>query len=419
MRSDVLSADLAAERAEAVKRLLRTPLLAVESDPDGFRLVVRHHQWLAAWFETTCGWPFAVDVGAGFARLSKRPAGEVDVSRPLRRLRGSRQPFDRRRYQLLCVVAAELVQHPVTTIGLLAQSVAVQAALDCSRHGERVALVDALLVLTSWGAVSVTSGDVEDFVASEHGNAMLHAETTRLHRLLASARTPSSLPDGAGVADAVRGLSDEPRYGAGEDPAATGDSLTDPAQRLRWVRHTLGRRALDGPVAYTDELTPDESAYLANPAGRGWLRDRVDEAGLELEERADGFLVVDTSSVSTDIEFPGPHGNAHQLALLLVEELLGPSDGTGQRCPIVLTGSQVQRAVDAVFDRFPQWAKSHRDNDGRRVLASQAIDLLEAFALARRTSDGGLEGRPAIARYRVGEPIVTADPSLFDDPLFE
>ena len=98
MRSDVLATDLAAERSRAIRLLLRSPMLNSEDQPDGFRDVVRHHDWLVAWFDDTCGWQLTIDPGAGFARLAKRSRGaKVDVSRPLRRSRGGHQAFDRRR----------------------------------------------------------------------------------------------------------------------------------------------------------------------------------------------------------------------------------------------------------------------------------------------------------------------------------
>lgn len=415
MRSDVLAADLAAERSRAVRLLLRRPLLDAEAHPEGFREVIRHHDWLVEWFDETCGWQLVVDIGAGFARLAKRAqGGRVDASRPLQRTRGARQPYDRRRYQLLCLAAAELVQHPVTTIGLLARAIAADAGLDTSRHRERVALVDVLRTLIDWSALRTTAGELEEFVASEEANALLHADTTRLHRMLVTTIPPSSLPDDTSPRAAVVYLGAEPRYG----PSADRPSVVverDDERRLRRVRHMLGRRLVDDPVIHFDELGDDELAYLDNPAGRQWLRTRAAGAGFELEERADGLLAVDPDGLATDLQFPGPHGNAHQLALLLADALVG--EPTGDRRPAELRSAEIEAVVDAVFERFPNWARSQRDAECRRALAVDAIEILEAFGLARRTPSGGLVGRPAIARYRVGEPVTSAAPSLFDNQL--
>lgn len=149
MAESALAGHLAAERSTAVRRLLAEPLLDSGAAPDDFRLVARHIGWLTDYFEKSCGWTLTVDVASGYARLAKRPAA-VDTTRPLRRTRGVGGPFDRRRYQLLCLVCAELVRHPTTTVGLLAGAVGAEAGLVTSRQGERVAFVDALRVLIAW-----------------------------------------------------------------------------------------------------------------------------------------------------------------------------------------------------------------------------------------------------------------------------
>jgi uncharacterized protein (TIGR02678 family) len=413
VRSDVLAADLATERSRAIRLLLRSPLLNAEDQPDGFRDVVRHHDWLVAWFDDTCGWQLVIDPGAGFARLSKRARGaKVDPLRPLRRSRGARQPFDRRRYQLLCLVAAQLVQHPVTTIGLLARSIAGEAGLDTSKYRERVALVDVLRLLIEWQVLRTSGGAVDDFVESEEANALLQADTTRLHRLLVTTVAPTSLPEDSSPAAASVYLGAEPRYGPGRESEVP-QAGSDDEQRLRRIRHMLGRRLVDDPVMYFAELNDDERGYVENPAGRQWLRNRATEAGFELEERSEGLLAVDPGGLASDLRFPGPHGNAYQLALLLVDDLSATSGGASRE-PIELAPVDLVRTVDAIFERFPNWARSQRDPDGRRGLAADAIDVLESFGLVRRMPGGGVAGRPAIARYRVGTPVQGRSRSLFD-----
>lgn len=402
MAESALADNLAAERSRAIRTLLVSPLLDVHTDPEAFRLVVRHQDWLAAWFDSACGWSLVVDVAAGFVRLAKRSA-QVDAGRPLRRTRGAAQPFDRRRYQLLCLVCAELVRHPVTTVGLLAGAVAGGGGLDTKKHGERAAFVDALRALLAWGALRVMAGEVDSFVDSDSGNAILTADTARLHRLVVSATPPSSLDEHLAITDAIAGLLAEPRYGeAARDPAAAEED-----QRLRFVRHTLARRVLDHPVVYLDELDEAERDYLGNPAGRRWLRDRVAEAGFELEERAEGLLAVDVDAIATDRQFPAPLGNAHQLALLIVDRLSARE---------ALLPTELRREVDAVLARFPNWARGHREGDGPDRLAEEAVELLLGFGLVRREPDGTVAARPALARYRVGEPrIANSQSGLFEE----
>lgn len=398
MAEPALAAHLAEERSLAIRHLLATPLVDIDADPDAFRLVARHQGDLTEWFDATCGWTLAVDVAAGFARLAKR-AAEVDASRPLNRTRGLRQPFDRRRYQLLCLVCAELVKHPVTTIGILAGAV---GGLDTSRHAERAAFVDALRALVAWGALRTSGGEVDSFLVSDRGNAMLMADTARLHRLITSATAPSALADGLDADAAIDALLREPRYGE----APTDPEAADPDQRMRWVRHTLARRLLDDPVTYFDDLSPAEIDYVSTPSGRKWLRDKVADAGFELEERAEGLLAVDPEGIATDRHFPAPAGNAHQLALLLLDRLAQP--------PGALEPRALRREVDGVLERFPGWARSHREGDGPDRLAEEAVDLLVGFGLAARESGGRVVARPALSRYRCGEPTVSA-PTLFGD----
>jgi len=403
-----LDRDLAAERSRAVRTMLRDPLLHSRADPETFRNVVRHRAWLGEWFETTCGWPFSVDVAAGFARLHKR-SGTPDQRRPLVRTRGAGAPFDRRRYQLLCLVCAELVRHPATTVGLLASSITPEAGFDSSRHAERVAFVDALRALMAWGAVESAAGDVDAYMEQERSNALLTADTAHLHRLLASVTAASALDPSFDSDAAVGALCAEPRYGEGED-------ASDEQRRL-WMRHTLARRLLDDPAVHLDELSTAQVEYAANPAGRRWLRERVAEAGLELEERAEGFVAVDPDGIATDRLFPAPQGNAHQLALLLVDHLLD-----WDRRPVTRTRSEVQHAVGGILERFPGWARAHREDDGPDRLVAEALALLADLGLVRLEADGSVTARPALARYRAGEPTAghrAAEPAthtLFEEP---
>ena len=450
-----LATQLDAERAEAIQHLLRRPLLDARAHQDAYTLVARHGDWLIRWFDDTCGWALHVDAAAGFARLAKRQA-DPDPTRPLRRLRGSGAPFDRRRYQLLCLVAAELVSHPVTTVGLLARAVAAAGAFTPERHGDRVAFVDALLVLRSWRAVEVSSGEVEDYVGSEKANALLTADLARLQRLLAPATAPSRVDPAAPFEGALAALLAEPRYDGAH---------LDASNPHRATRHRLARRLLDDPVLHLDECTDDERDYLASGAGRTWVRQRVAAAGLVLEERNDGLLAVDPAARSTDDTFPGPSGTVHQMALLLVDHLVtdapadarvdrfaptwehtpargvtpgatdlgaaptavgppeptsspaAPTPGRPEPSPVATTGRRPRtrsrtELVAAVAERLaahPKWAKAYQEPGGAERLSDEAVALLAAFGLVRRSPDGALvEARPALCRYQPG-PVDGAD----------
>lgn len=116
------------ELARAIRLLLGRPLVSLHTDPDGFDLVRRRHSALARWFDYYCGWRLFMEPRQGYARLVK-VRRDADPSRPARRRRSTKAPLDRRRYTLMCLVAAELLAVPVTTIGMLARRV-VQAAAD-------------------------------------------------------------------------------------------------------------------------------------------------------------------------------------------------------------------------------------------------------------------------------------------------
>jgi uncharacterized protein (TIGR02678 family) len=403
-----LAEHLESERSLAVRSLLAHPLIDSEDDPDTFRVIIRQAPWLTDYFETACGWALTVDPASGYARLAKRASGAPDSTRPVRRTRGQASAFDRRRYQLLCLICAELVRHPVTTVGLLASAI---AGLETGRYGERSAFVDAVLVLRGWGALRATGGEVEAFLDDQRSNAILMADTARLHRLIVSATAPSALSDHLDAAGALAALLSEPRYETAVDGGA--DEISDEA-RNRWARHRLARKLLDGPVVYQDDLSPAESDYAATLSGKRWLRQRVREAGMELEERSEGMLAVDPDGIATDMRFPAPAGNAHQLALLLADRLI-ETTASGQRRLGRLEPDQLRADVAEIFDRFPGWARGQREEGGPERLAREAVDLLVSFGLALREKDGTVVARPALARYRTAEPVVSPGPTLWED----
>ena len=139
---------------------------------------------------------------------------------------------------------------------------------------------------------------------------------------------------------------------------------------------------------------------------------------MQLEERADGLMAVDPDAIATDGQFPAPAGNAHQLALLLADRLI-VTQPDGTRDPTRLSEAELQEEVDAIFQRFPSWARSQREEGGPVRLARLAIDVLVSFGLARREENGSVTARPALARYRTGEPTIaranTGAPSLFEE----
>jgi uncharacterized protein (TIGR02678 family) len=415
-----------AEREEVtrgIRLLLGRPLITERADPESFEVIRRRKEPLAAWFDYCCGWTLVVEPRLGYARLLKIRSG-ADASRPARRTRSGRAPFDRRRYVLLCVVAAELLPVSVTTIGLIAdrvvQATAADAALpafDTANRQERTAFADALRLLESYGALLTVDGATENFVESADAKVLYRVDATLLMRLLAAPVGPSRLAIPADDVpsrfdDLLAELTREQRYGAAADRSGTDRSGTDRSgtdrsgsagsgtdaavvsdtQRNLWLRHSVLRRLFDDPVLYRDDLTADELSYLASPTGRQILRRAAEQAGFVLEERAEGFLLVDPDGIATDTRFPDDAGTAKVAALLLLEHIAASVGGA--------TPEQLTAETRELLGRFPRWAKAYQSAEGVQRLVSDAVSVLHDFGLVRRAGDR-VVARPAAARYRV------------------
>jgi uncharacterized protein (TIGR02678 family) len=370
------------EVSRGIRLLLARPLLTAEHDTDGFDLVRRRRDPIAKWFDYHCGWRLFVEPRAGYARLSKitrRP----DATRPARRLRSSKAPFDRRRYTLLCVVAAELLSGPVTTIGLLADRVVQASAtdpdlqsFDPTRRDERSAYVDVLKFLERHGAVRPVDGSTESYLDHADAKVLYQVDTTLLVRLLAAPVPPST-------ANSIADMTIERRYG---------DENASETQRNLLLRHSIMRRLMDDPVVYRADLTPAQLGYLSSPTGRRIVHQGITQAGCVLEERAEGFLVIDADGLATDMKFPDDSGHAKVAALVMLDRLT--SDG-GLVPLEELTGE-----AEGLLTRFRNWAKAYQSEGGARRLAEDGIDVLVAFGLAERT-DVAIRALPAASRYTV------------------
>lgn len=413
------------EMALGIRALLTSPLLTREHDEVAFTAVRRRRTELIAWFDYFCGWTLTVEPRQGYARLAKVRSDDSHVAtpRPARRVRGTGAPFDRRRYTLLCLAAAELTVVGRTTIGLLAQRVARTCALeegipdfDSSMRAERSALVDALLLLEDYGALTAVDGSTESYLAGDDALVLYRADTARLARLISAPVPPSGVggdrPDPAGLlveerygpaveetggpveAESRSKPEAEPAEGTDgqpDEPFSEDDAMAAPThnQRLLRARHHLMRRLLDDPVVYTADLSVAEAEYAATLTGRGLLRRAAAEAGFVLEERAEGYLLVDPQGWATDDVFPG-EGNVKQTALLLLDVLLDAADP--------LTWSALVGEVEGLLERKPSWARSFRGEGGSERLTREALAVLVGHGLVRKAP--GPHGEAAPPRYR-------------------
>jgi uncharacterized protein (TIGR02678 family) len=386
------------EVARGIRLLLASPLVSGRASPEWFDLIRRRREPIRQWFDYYCGWTLTVEPRLGYARLVKVRAG-ADPSRPARRQRSGRSPFDRRRYVLLCLVAAELLSTPVTTIGLLADRIGhasaadtVVATFDSAGRAERMAFVDVLRLLESYGVIEVVDGSTESFVESATAKVLYQVDPTLLLRLLAAPVGPSQLavpPDEVPprFEELLALVTRERRYGRTTDDG-TDTAPASETQRNLWLRHSIFRRLADDPVLYLADLTDEEQAYLASPTGRQLLHRAADQGGFVVEERAEGVLFIDTEGLATDTRFPDDASTAKVAALLLL-------DSIGDTA---VTIEQLRITANVLLARFPRWAKGYREEDGPVQLVGDALAVLTGFGLVKVT--GGLvQPLPAAARY--------------------
>lgn len=393
--------------ARSIRGLLRTPWVTQASDPAVYELIRRRQMAVGKWFEHYLGWELVLQSDLGYARLAKTPGDRTAPGdlRPARRQRSSRAPFDRLRYVLLCVVAAELLDARLITIGDLAERVAAACAADdvlprfrTDRHEHRRAFVDVLIGLESWAAVVRIDGQTEVFADDAAVAVLYRVHPPALHHLLACPQGPSlAVADDLTVAEAITALTDEPGYGSGHResarlPAAEGDpARPTTVQRSLWARHSVLRRLFDDAVVHLDELTAAERDYVRSITGRKILRQAAESSGFGLEERAEGFLLVDPERASGPDAFPSS-GAASAAGLHLITHLLTAGDAGA-------TVDELALQLATLMADTPAWARSYRDEEGPQRLVWEAVDLLAGHQLVRRTGDR-VVARPVAARYR-------------------
>ncbi len=377
------------ERRRAVCLLLAHPLVTDQGvDPESFALVRRHERWLASWFSDQLGYRLVVDTE--LARLHKRPAPLARL-RPAHTLSGN--PFDARRYALVCLVLAALGRVEVQTVlselaeqvEVLAASEEAVASLDLDAFSERQAFVDAVRWLVGLGVLTLADGDDTAFVEGR-GDALYDVHSRLLGQLLVAAVPPSLAAGPEELAAAEDGIYPETDEGAN-----------------RRRRHRLMRRLVDEPVLYLDELDDAELTYLASQ--RHYLVHQVAEAtGLEVEVRREGLAAVDPSGRFTDLAFPAAGTVAHA-ALLLAEELARRGrEAAESTTETIVSHREVEDFVAALVPRHGGWwsRRFTQEPGGARRLAAEAVERLELMGLVVRRPEGVVP-RPALARYEARE----------------
>lgn len=385
--ADVLDQHRDAERARALRALLRHPLLTPAGpDAAAFALVRRHADWLRHWFTEQAGWSLHVD--AGLARLRKVPGDLADGTRAA--LIDGKIPFSRRRYALLCLALAALERADAqTTLGRLADrilSLAGDPALAeagftfvLEDQEARRDLVVVARLLLRLHVLTKVAGDEQSYV-SNSGDALYDVDRRLLATLLVVGRGPSMVRT-SDFEERLRAITEEP--------------VAD-TEEGRAIRQRLSRRLLDDPVVYLDDLAPAEREYLATQ--RHFVLKRLaDATGLEPEARAEGMALVDPTGESTDMAMPeeGTEGHA---TLLLAEHL---ASRLAERVPV---GELEALMSDLVVRHRGHWRKNNAEPV---LLCRLAIGRLLALGLIRRAGKDAVEALPALARFTYTEAIVS------------
>lgn len=397
------------ERRRAARLLLMRPLLHSDRDPEGHRLVRRHADWLREWFANETGW--SLHVGRTVARLRKVPATTDDVTRPAR-ARPADPPFSRRRYVVACLALAALEgEERQTTLGRIAERIVAGVAADpqladagiaftLTGRGERRDLVAAIRLLLDWSVLRRVDGSERGWVDGT-GDALYTVDRASLAAFLA-ARTPPSAIAATDVDGQVAALVAEPVPD------------TDDA-RNRSIRHHLTRRLVDDAVTYHADLPERHRAYLASQRHR-IVTSIAAATGLVPEIRAEGIAMVDERGDCTDVSMPDQGTDGH-VTLLVAEHLanrLRAAVAAGDERVVVPTAELQSRVAELAREHASYWRADSREPGAEVGLVAGTVDRLTALGLVRQVG-GGVAPLPAIARYRLDEPVTPAPPaSLFD-----
>jgi len=386
----------AAERQDALRLLLRHPLLTAEGPhAEAFTLVRRHKDTLARDVRQLFGYRLVVE--ARFARLYKAGLGP-DRSRPLKR--GSGAPFSPRAYAYLALCCSVLLtgRQQVLLSALVEQvrAAGAEAGIDLGtdNQADRRAFVAAVRQLVAWGVLVEDDGTVAAFADDASAEALLYVRRDLVRHLLAVPLREVEHPD-----ELVR-LAAEPGVAGG-------------------ARHLVRRLLAEEPAVLSDDLDREAWEWLRQSQRRE-ARTFDELLGLELEIRAEGVAAIDPRDELTDEAFPrgGTLGHAALLAVSELARRLRPESlARDEVVPTVaVPDGLLDEVVEELLNRHgARWKQDYLDRPER--LARDVEDLLVAMGLLRRTS-GGLRLAATSNRYapQVEVPSALAFDALGPEP---
>jgi uncharacterized protein (TIGR02678 family) len=389
----------AAERQDALRLLLRHPLVTADGPhAEAFRLVRRHKHELARDVRQMLGYRLVVE--ATFARLYKAGLGP-GRARPLKRSSG--MPFSPRAYAYLALCCSVLLtgrqQVLLSTLVEQVRHAGAEAGIElgADSHADRRAFVAALRQLVDWGVLVEDDGTVAAFADDAAAEALLYVRRDLVRHLLAVPLREVEHPD-----DLVR---------LAAEPGATGGA-----------RHRVRRLLVEEPAVLADDLDGEGWDWLRQSQRRE-ARAFGELFGLELEIRAEGVAAIDPRDELTDEAFPRT-GTLGHAALLTVSELARrlrpealPRDEVV--ATVAVPDGLVGEVVAELQERHgPRWSKEYLGKPER--LHRDVEDLLVAMGLLRRGPDGlrlaAIANRyaPEIETPLIDEGQIEAPYGLFD-----
>jgi uncharacterized protein (TIGR02678 family) len=289
----------------AVRTLLANPLVTqTYPDAGALPMVRRWAEQLRADLGDAFG--YRLELTPTTARLI-RVIDELDASQGART--GSDRLFDRKRYAYLALTLAALGRAGAQiALSELADAVSGDAGridglgLSTERAADRAAFVDAVAWLEVRGALRLADGSARRWADDPDAGEALYdidldvvTAVYRPTRVLQHVRSVTALL--GGVLGGANGTGRDVRR-------------REAGQRAR-------RALVQRPVVYYADMDVDVRNILRGPHA---VAEVVALTGLDVERRAEGIAVLDTSRAFSDRRFPGT-GTVAQAALLLVGEM--------------------------------------------------------------------------------------------------